>query len=170
MDKQNKPKQAKKHMSKGQMIFWAVVVIFIVGSFINMQNHNQEIADRAEHTEEVKQAKKKKADKKKAKDENRYYANFLDQIKDASGSTDNLVTSAKMQDQALYLTINDTALTGTDEQTEKLVKSAWEYGSRMIDRFSPMPDDKVDGMIYVVDSNGNVLAKSTAMRNFRYMQ
>lgn len=110
---------------------------------------------------------KKEASQKKEQDD---YNKLVQAVASLPAQSKNVITSASIDKDTnfLMLTMTDEALSTSDAELKNLVKSAWEIGTSLIQKYPPYPKDKVSSMVVVQDSAGNRLGHTSITGDFKY--
>lgn len=123
--------------------------------------------------QKAKQAEKRSIKKAQLRNEKEHLSQLKEALTKVPDQTKNAITSAKLDDgnQSVTVTLNDEALEGSDAQTREDAKEAWELGAELIQKYSPYPDDDINGnspLVYVEDSVGNELGRSSMLGGFKW--
>ena len=123
--------------------------------------------------QKAKQAEKRSIKKVQLRNEKGHLSQLREALTKVPDQTKNAITSAKLGDdnQSVTVTLNDEALEGSNAQTREDAKDAWELGTELVQKYSPYPDGDIDGddsIVYVEDSAGNELGKSSVLGGFKW--
>lgn len=124
-----------------------------------------------------KQKAKQKANEKAKKIEKQNEKDHLNQLKVALSripdKTKSEITEAKLDEggTSVTITLSDDCLDGSNAQIREIAKEAWQIGVECINKYAPYPDGKINSdtpLVYVEDSAGNELGRSSAFGGFKW--
>ena len=117
-----------------------------------------------------KTTRKKKSNNKSLVSKKQIWKNLQEQLADCKENSNGLITKAEIKNNALYLTVNDDILNGTDAEVKDSAKEAWNWGNKQYNYFTPLPEGKWDtNLIYVETSAGDRLAQTSISEQFKYL-
>lgn len=115
-------------------------------------------------------AAKKSSKSKSLVSKEQIWKNLQKQLADCKENSNGLITKAEIKNNALYLTVSDEILNGTDAEVKNSTKEAWNWGNKQYNYFNPLPENKWDtNLIYVETSSGDRLAKTSMSEEFKYL-
>lgn len=113
---------------------------------------------------------KKSSKSKQLVSKKQIWKNLQKQLADCKENSNGLITKAEIKNNALYLTVSDEILNGTDAEVKNSAKEVWNWGNKQYNYFNPLPENKWDtNLIYVETSSGDRLAQTSVSEQFKYL-
>ena len=160
----------------GLIILVVIIAVVIGGCHACHRSNNSGDSRPKTHLtskQKAKQAEKRSIKKVQLRNEKEHLSQLRKALTKVPDQTQNVITSAKLDDDNSYVTItlSDDALEGNDEQERKNAKEAWEIGVKLVQKYSPYPDEDISGdapMVYVEDDAGNELGRTSVLGDFKW--
>lgn len=161
------------------IIIFVVIVIgagligrFSSGGNTTSTNRSTRVQNPKPKTSSIKKAgsKNRSSKDKPLVSKKQIWDNLQKQLADCKENSNGLITKAEIKNNALYLTVNDDILNGTNAEIKNSAKEAWNWGNKQYNYFTPLPEGKWDtNLIYVETSAGDRLAQTSISEQFKYL-
>ena len=160
----------KKNPLWVKILIVLAVILCIMAIAGKCSDSGNDDSDSQSKTSKVVKHKSSKKSNKSLVSKKQIWENLQKQLADCKENSDGLVTKAEIKNHALYLTISDDALNGTDAEIKESAKKAWDWGNKQYNYFTPLPEGKWDtNLIYVETASGNRLAQTSVSEEFKYL-
>lgn len=146
-----------------------ICIMAIAGKCSDSGSDDDSSSSQSKSSKVVKHKSSKKSSKSLVS-KKQIWKNLQDQLANCEENSDGLITKAEIKNNALYLTISDDALSGSDAEVKEAAKKAWDWGNKQYNYFTPLPEGKWDtNLIYVETAAGNRLAETSFTEEFKYL-
>lgn len=152
------------------------IAIVIVSGLIGRYSSGGDTTSTDRSAKVSKSSVKKSAHKKKSNSnkslvsKKQIWKNLQEQLANCQENSNGLITKAEIKNNALYLTVNDDILNGTDAEVKNSAKEAWNWGNKQHNYFTPLPEGKWDtNLIFVETPSGDRLAQTSVSEQFKYL-
>lgn len=155
-------------------IFLLVIIVVVIGGCSACMHRGNNSSDSHPRTHLTKKQKEKQKAKKIEKQNEKNNFNSLKKaLAKIPDKTKGEITEAKVDEDgmSINLTLSDECISGSDAQVRKIAKETWQIGVNYAKKYGPYPDGKIDAddpLVYVQDSAGNELGRSSAFGDFKW--
>ncbi|MCL0312838.1 hypothetical protein M2S00_06925 [Apilactobacillus sp. TMW 2.2459] len=165
-----------------------LLVSWVIAGITGLPGENREEAKqdridtaqrKAESKKKAAENKKKQEDKKEAdlvkatkeNNEKKHLAAYKKDLNTIPDKTKGIISKAYIDESGSEQTtvvLSDEALDVSDSELKNIAHEAYNYMSSFISDHTPFPDDSQADSIRIIDSSGNLIAK-TSWGNFKYV-